>query len=231
VAIVAICDALTDNDLAHIAAAAAAADPAPFFIGTAGLATALAHRIESVSRARVPLAVAKEGALIVAGSRSSATHAAAGELAAVPGVCEFKIPVQFLSRPELSEQRQALGYEITEAIEAGEDVLVSIEPGNDADAAQGSRLVRALAECLLGGMWTMSALVATGGETARALLDALGIDGIHLLDEIEAGISLGLTSGTREFPIVTKAGGFGDAHCLARCLTRLRLIRQTGTLT
>ena len=72
--------------------------------------------------------------------------------------------------------------------------------------------------------------MATGGETAAALLSRLGVDGIRLLDEIEPGIPLGLTLGGVSFPAVTKAGGFGNEECLKRIIARLRFIRQTGTV-
>jgi uncharacterized protein YgbK (DUF1537 family) len=75
-----------------------------------------------------------------------------------------------------------------------------------------------------------SAIVATGGETAAAILERLGVEGLRLLDEIEPGIPLGLTLGELSIPAVTKAGGFGDEDCLMRIITRLRFIRQTGTV-
>jgi len=75
-----------------------------------------------------------------------------------------------------------------------------------------------------------SALVATGGETASALLARLGVHGIRLVDEIEPGIPLGLTLGEVSIPVVTKAGGFGNEDCLKRILARLRFIRNTGAV-
>jgi 4-hydroxythreonine-4-phosphate dehydrogenase len=42
------------------------------------------------------------------------------------------------------------------------------------------------------------------------------------MDEIEPGVPLGLTMGARRIPVVTKAGGFGDALTLERCLARLK---------
>jgi len=64
--------------------------------------------------------------------------------------------------------------------------------------------------------------VATGGETACALLSGFGIHGMRLLEEVEPGVPLGGTLGALSFPVVTKAGGFGNADTLRRCLARLR---------
>jgi uncharacterized protein YgbK (DUF1537 family) len=91
-------------------------------------------------------------------------------------------------------------------------------------------VVRALARVLAPLAADAGALMATGGDTAAALLPACGIHGIRLVDELEPGASLGLTLGALALPIVTKSGGFGDPGSLRRIVERLRSIRQTGTL-
>ena len=85
---------------------------------------------------------------------------------------------------------------------------------------------RRLADVLRPAAPHVGALFATGGETALALLNALGVNGIRLLDEIEPGVPLGLTRGALSVPVVTKAGAFGDAGTLERCLSHLRRLRQ-----
>jgi uncharacterized protein YgbK (DUF1537 family) len=85
---------------------------------------------------------------------------------------------------------------------------------------------RRLADLLRPAAPHIGALFATGGETALALLDALGVHGIRLIEEIEAGVPLGVTRGALTVPVVTKAGAFGDAETLARCLSHLRRLRQ-----
>jgi 4-hydroxythreonine-4-phosphate dehydrogenase len=61
-------------------------------------------------------------------------------------------------------------------------------------------------------------IVATGGETAVALLRALGAWGLRLSGELEPGLAIGaLAGGPFEGGLlVTKAGGFGDADTLLR---------------
>ena len=62
--------------------------------------------------------------------------------------------------------------------------------------------------------------VLTGGATARAVLGALGIREFRLLGEVEPGVPFGVaTDGTL---VCTKAGGFGSADTLARCVRRLK---------
>jgi uncharacterized protein YgbK (DUF1537 family) len=62
------------------------------------------------------------------------------------------------------------------------------------------------------------ALLLTGGETAIAVLKALGAGGLRLAGEIEPGVALGALVGGpfAGLGLVTKAGGFGDAETLVR---------------
>ena len=63
-------------------------------------------------------------------------------------------------------------------------------------------------------------LVLTGGETARAVLVARGIGEYGLLGEVEPGVPFGMArDGTL---ICTKAGSFGSAQTLVRCVRRLK---------
>ncbi|MFJ9828593.1 four-carbon acid sugar kinase family protein [Streptomyces sp. NPDC101160] len=61
-------------------------------------------------------------------------------------------------------------------------------------------------------------LVLTGGETAAAVLGALGATGIELYDEPEPGIARGTLHGpgAPRLPVLIKAGGFGDDGTLVR---------------
>lgn len=78
-------------------------------------------------------------------------------------------------------------------------------------------LAQAAAHAVMAG--TCDGLIATGGETARALADALGAWRLQLVGEVEPGVPLGwLDVRDRRIPLVTKAGGFGDARTLHRCI-------------
>jgi 4-hydroxythreonine-4-phosphate dehydrogenase len=68
----------------------------------------------------------------------------------------------------------------------------------------------------------LGTLVATGGETARAALEARGVRTLRVWAELEPGVPVGTTPSPRPLRVVTKAGGFGDAGTLARVRTALR---------
>lgn len=69
-----------------------------------------------------------------------------------------------------------------------------------------------------------SALVATGGFTARLVCEALGARAIRILGNLLPGIALGslIGSDVEGLPFVTKSGGFGDDDALTRIARLLR---------
>jgi len=103
-------------------------------------------------------------------------------------------------------------------------VLVEITADPAADLRRGAALAARLAELLQPAAGRLRGLFVTGGETACALLGALGVHGIRMLDEVEAGVPLGITQGALRVPVVTKAGAFGDHGTLERSLDHLHKV-------
>ena len=223
---VAVCDAETEADLGRIAAAGLSVAPAPFFIGSAGLAHALAGLPTAPAippRSHPP---SRFGSLIVVGSLAAASRAAARRLAGCDGVTHLPVDPETLL--DNGPGRAAFAGRVAAILEAGGDALVEITTAGEPDMALGPRLARSLAEALDPVAGRIGAVAATGGETAAALLARLGVDGIRLVDEIEPGVSLGLTLGRLTVPVATKAGAFGDADSLIRIRARLRVARTEG---
>ena len=94
---------------------------------------------------------------------------------------------------------------------------------------EGAELARAMGRFAAGCADGVGGLVATGGETARAVLDAWGVTRLRLRGEVEAGVAFSTTEGWRRVvPVVTKAGGFGDADTLVRCREFLRGLQRSA---
>lgn len=223
---VAVCDAETEADLGRIAAAGLSVAPAPFFIGSAGLAHALAGLPTAPAIPPRSHPASRFGSLIVVGSLAAASRAAARRLAGCDGVTH--LPVDSETLLDDGPGRAAFAGRVAAILEAGGDALVEITTAGEPDMALGPRLARGLAEALDPVAGRIGAVAATGGETAAALLARLGVDGIRLVDEIEPGVSLGLTLGRLTVPVATKAGAFGDADSLIRIRARLRAARTEG---
>jgi D-threonate/D-erythronate kinase len=230
---VAVCDAETVGDLERIASASLEDDAATVCIGSAGFAHALAQiasRASGLSRGSHRCAVVTNGALIVVGSRTQASRAALTQLRTLGDLEGVSVSPALLMVDPLSSAAVELANGVGRTLARGVDVVVDISQSASAQDAGNPQLAAALARLLAAPARHASALVATGGETAAALLTRLGVEGLRLVDEIEPGIPLGLTLGEISVPAVTKAGGFGNEECLKRILSRLRFIRQTGAV-
>ena len=223
-----VCDAETDDDLHRIAEAGLAATPSACFIGSAGLAHALAAAGPKAAREPVRIRPDRRGTLLVVGSLAEVSRAGAKRLVADSAVAHLPVSPETLLA---SEGQGHLTAELAERLTAGQDVLVEILIGADPDMSLGPRLAHGLADALAPIAHQIGALAATGGETAAALLTRFDIHGIQLADEIEPGVSLGVTLGRLSIPIATKAGAFGDADSLTRIRDRLRRARIEGSLT
>ena len=224
---VAVCDAETEADLHLIAEAGLHAAPASVFIGSAGLAHALACLAagEIVEPLRIP--ASKFGILTVVGSLADASRSAALRLNATGTVVHFPIEPETLRNN--NADRAKIATNVKECLAEGGDVLVEIVMNEFPDMSLGPELVTSLAETLEIALRVIGAFAATGGETAAALLSRFGVNGIRLAEEIEPGVALGLTIGSLSVPISTKAGAFGDEHSLIRINERLRAVRTRGS--
>jgi uncharacterized protein YgbK (DUF1537 family) len=230
--VVSVCDAETADDLSRIAAASLD-DGATFFIGSAGLAHAIAQCVaqESARRITTPSCERENrGALIVVGSQASASRAGLGPLKALKNIEGISVHPSMLTGDLQSAAHAEIARRVAGALLRGNDVVVDINQEFATRDRGNTQLVTALARILAPAVLKASALVVTGGETAAAVLTRAGVVGIRLVDEIEPGIPLGLTLGEVSLPAVTKAGGFGNEECLKRIVSRLRFIRQTGAV-
>ena len=226
-----VCDAVAAADLDIVAQATLPLAEHLFWTGSGGLAQALANAVAGKAAANSELIPVVGGILFVVGSIAGASRAASAVLAADGTVLPVAVTPVVLRGGRDSPAWLFAGRQITATLAAGRDVLVEVAADNDAasgtDLSQGAALARHLAELVRPAAPHIGALFATGGETALALLDALGVSGIRLVEEIEPGVPLGLTQGALAVPVVTKAGAFGDAETLRRCLSHLRRLRRT----
>lgn len=222
-----VCDGVTPADLDAVANATLPRAAELFWTGSGGLAEALAGSLNATTRP-MPVEVTG-GILFVVGSVAEASRAASAVIGADAGVHTERIPPAVLHEGPDAPAWQAASRRIAQSLAAGTDVLVEIATAEAADLRHGTALARQLAALLLPAAPGLGALFATGGETALALLDALGVTGIQMIDEIEPGVPIGLTRGALAIPVVTKAGAFGDAGTLARCLFHLRRHRRPET--
>lgn len=219
-----VCDALQDADLAAIAAASVGLPV--YWVGSAGLAAHLFVAAGLRGRAGDLPRLSVSGPIVtVVGSMSSLSHRQAEALEARADLARF-LPSSALLRAGASHPDwHALESALHEALRAGRDVMLRIAPEQHGDLAQGHALCEALSRLLAPMAGQIGAMVATGGETARGLLASFGAQALLLVREIEPGIPLSVSVGSRAMPIVTKAGAFGSPEALLHCYQQLAAIR------
>jgi D-threonate/D-erythronate kinase len=193
---IAFVDAVTNADLAAVAACVDGLGPAWVPAGSAGLAAAMARRWSAgPSRSRT---AGRPCARILVGV--SSLH-----------------PIALSSVERLRDVMAAGGVRHRPAV----DVITT--PAARADAAAvaagfGDRVADQLAEA------PYDALVLVGGDGAAAALDRAGATAITVYSALAPGVPIGTIVGGAAHGawVVTKSGGFGDADSLIHIIDRLQ---------
>ncbi|WP_371582348.1 4-hydroxythreonine-4-phosphate dehydrogenase PdxA [Streptomyces sp. NBC_01314] len=235
-----VCDAETDSDLDLIAEAALACGPGVRLAGTSGLAAAvgrLLRRTDGTSAATTT----EQAAPATAGERRRRP------LLVVVGTADPSAPAQIAQLTERGARHVSVNPDVLDSgvldpgvLDSGvmnSDVLsppgaphscdeisdavtvLSIDSGPGIRPGSARRLVSALAR-LAADRAGDADLVLTGGETARRVLDALGVAHLAPLGQIHHGAVHALTPDGRH--VVTRPGSFGDTDSLLRIATALR---------
>ncbi|PZR89110.1 MAG: hypothetical protein DI537_22155 [Stutzerimonas stutzeri] len=171
------------------------------WVGSPGLAIALAERLQPATSPRRSWRGAASRVLVVAGSANPTTHEQCDHLAAhgVPMIHD-------LAQAPPDSVMLGLRAPLTRGTTA-EAVLADL-------ARQASIAV---------DEYGFNALIATGGQTMAAILDQLGAADFILTGEIEPGFPVGSVElpGRPPLTIAMKAGGFGCADALHRAAALL----------
>ncbi|MER7081763.1 Uncharacterized conserved protein YgbK, DUF1537 family [Saccharopolyspora kobensis] len=212
---VVVCDAVSESDLRAVVTAGMAAPNQPCWVGSAGLADALAEQLRPGREVDPPPPV-NGNALAVVGSANGVSREQAEFLA------EHFPHIRRLSVRNLLDANAAalarMSDQVRDALKTG-DVVVTLDGPVDATVAR--RLNTALAEVCAPATSGAALLVLTGGETARAVLSRRGVTGLRLLNELEPGVVLARTEPQPGY-VITKAGGFGTPETLHRAVTAAR---------
>ena len=195
-----IVDITSDADLDSVVAHATADT---ILIGTGALTAAVARTLPQRSAAR-PVA-ASSRTVIVVGTADSGACAQLRELESA-GTAVVRI-----------DSADLLAGRAVKPV-AHDAVALAIDGPVAPENAH--RLVHALADVAAGIIDDSTDLVLTGGETARTVLDRLGVDRIEPIHEIHAGAIASVTPDGRI--VVTRPGSFGDHRSLATIAAYLR---------
>jgi 4-hydroxythreonine-4-phosphate dehydrogenase len=206
------CDAETEDDLAALARASFQLGRA-IWAGSAGL---VGHLVDVAgltgSQPRHTFAATAGAQVFVVGSRSAVSRRQAASFAALDDVEMIDVdPTSSADELDIIDFKGRF----SSALDTGKAVLIW-QAGEEPPAKTArSRPCGDLAMQIARYRSRIGALFATGGETARCLLEAFGVQALCLIDEVEPGIALSMAVGRPELAIVTKAGAFGNDASMA----------------
>jgi uncharacterized protein YgbK (DUF1537 family) len=222
-----VCDAETEEDLAALAQASLEISVDPVWVGSAGL---IGHLLDAadVSRRKptLPQPMLSAGPLLfVVGSLSSVSRRQAERLA------KEDIVVLAIEEAMLNNNGvcvAALVDRLAAALATGKDVLLLSTPKAVLSRPDAGALCTVLRDLVVPHARRIGGLFATGGETARAVLTGMGVTTLRPVAEIERGVPLSVAGGPHPFPVITKAGAFGDVSTMLNCR---RVLHECGSAT
>ncbi|MEU0497582.1 four-carbon acid sugar kinase family protein [Mycobacterium sp. NPDC006124] len=199
---IAVCDAATDDDLDAILRASRAV-PHAHLVGTAALAKALARTLPMAAPTVAPTARIAASILMVVGTAEPVAAEQVRRLVAT-GATRLTLDADDLLGGTVDPAALA------DALDRG-SVVVTI--GGDVRPALSGALSSALARFVAAGQSRHSPdLMLTGGATARAVIEAIGVRTLHPVHEVHHGAVASVASDGRT--VVTRPGSFGDADSL-----------------
>lgn len=208
-ATVTVRDAQTDADLDAIVTGLPHGQAAPLVVGSAGITSALARAMARDGKP-APLPAVAGRLVFVVGSRAQASREQVARLEAdgalvvlAPNGIPSSIPMPTGNRPIVL-------------------MAVPDASGREGDAEQVAQALATHGLALARQPGT-GALVATGGDTAIAVLRASGNAALEVGGELMPGIACArLVLDGKPLWLVTKAGGFGDPDALREIGRRLQ---------
>lgn len=221
-----VCDAETDADLATIAEATLPL-AGVIWAGSAGL---VGHLVDAAGLARptdstVISRVVQGPLLFVVGSLSPVSHQQAERLAH-ENIVTLRVDASLIDDASGAAR---FDVEWDKALTSGCDILLQTSDDTRFAVDKATALRVALAERIAASAPRIRGLFATGGETARAILSAMGVSTLRILGEVQPGIPIAVATGPREWLVVTKAGAFGDSETMVQARLAMQRFRPVCT--
>lgn len=215
-----VVDAADQGDLTCLAAALCSPEaPRLLVAGSAGLARALAAHVErrAIETGHEPAIAPRIGPVMtVVGSFSTASAAQVRQIEESGDAQVIRLDSgQWLEEQHATLRRNTLDA-ARESLRSGRNLLFAI--GGEVAQPFSRSLVQAMARVTAPLLQDAAACVLTGGDTARAMFNELGVNRLDVSGEFEPGISMASAASDALPAFVLKAGGFGDALALQRII-------------
>jgi uncharacterized protein YgbK (DUF1537 family) len=223
-----VCDALTVHDMQLVVDAARRARVTPVWVGSGGLAQALAAQHEVCAGdvlvnipVEIPATQAHEEAhkslAFVVGSFSPVARQQIRALVDTGEVTCVALSINDL----LNAQAGNVPGCIDALLATGRDLVLCVDPDLEVRPELTEAVARGLAAVVAPRVDRLAALVCCGGDTSRALLVAMRIQSLCVHRSTETGSTHARSLSYPDLPMILKAGAFGDAELLVRLRSQL----------
>jgi uncharacterized protein YgbK (DUF1537 family) len=217
-----VADAITEEDLEPLGAIAL---KSPLSSGSAGLAVGIARARGHGKDARsVRLSLPKGPSAVLAGSCSAATREQVSRFSR-------RHPSFFVDPRAVARGEDVLGGAVALALEhfgretpliystasPDEVAIAQDELGVERAASLVEEVMSAIAVKLVGH--GVRRLVVAGGETAGAVVSALGVEGVWIGEEVDPGVPWTVTLGEPRTSLLLKSGNFGSPDIFEKATT------------
>ncbi|MDR5765864.1 MULTISPECIES: four-carbon acid sugar kinase family protein [unclassified Caballeronia] len=222
-----VIDTRTDDGLRSLACQTMERDVPFFWVGSGGLARELAtaERPSASRPVEFRARASRRGpVLVVVGSISAVSDRQCAKLLKGSHMRVLEIRPELLTEgpthPDWNQHRD-FG---AETMQAGCDLLVTIARGSEVNSVS-SKLSQQLARLVEPALRLSGGVIATGGDTARAVAVVAGLHTLQVIGEVETGINVLLARTDEQestLRLITKAGAFGTDSALLDAWTYLR---------
>ncbi|WP_101842708.1 four-carbon acid sugar kinase family protein [Halobacillus sp. Marseille-P3879] len=235
-----ICDANTERELRAMAEKINSLSLNIVWAGSAGLAEVLPNvlRIDQSTNSK-DKCEQKGSVLTVCGSLSKTTQDQAAYAMKQPGIQNVMVDTEKIFSDEWQRFADEYYNSSMEAVKKGKDVVLYVPSNLDirkrvkqravelglSPFEMGKKISEALGQITrrVVNEVSLSALVLTGGDTAKDVVKSLGATGLRLDYQLEAGIPVGTPIGVEPaIPIVTKAGAFGNESSIYHAMEKMK---------
>ncbi len=213
-----VCDGETDDDLDRVVAAIAGLDR-PVLVGSAGIAAAAARALTGTSPARAATSTRRSGpVLAVVGSAAPGIGDQLAALSAAGTEIVALHPDELRAADGQTAVMAALVARL--AAVTAPVVVVTVDDAGGVDPLLSRVISRTLTAAVSELAGRAAGLVLTGGETARAVLDRLGVTALTPLTQVHHGAVVCLDDTGRA--VATRPGSFGGPDSLVQLVTAVQ---------
>jgi len=235
-----VCDSEKQKDLQKLAHYISSLHAKVIWAGSAGLAQELPNVYKSCKKRKGVLQITANRTLTVCGSLSDISKKQVKYAIQQPNIIGIQLDTARIFNNKWQDYKHQILNEVLKHVSKGNDTVLYLPSDqqirdkveqiqrklNLSSYETGKIISRALGNIvtsLVSESNSINGFVLTGGDTAKDIFHSLNGESLQLIREIEPGIPLGiLNCNNTKYPVVTKAGAFGNEKSIFNAIRALK---------